>query len=298
MSEAHTTGQESGRLGANIRTSRDYLAHAVQSLGKAWTAWKVAEALQGAHDTPKKDPLAEAYFYTMDALLQGVAGFVGALDEATAAKQLIEYPHTHKLFEPTLIRRELLLAGQFLTAFEILMGSTVGQLRASFYTDETPPAERAEKEQEYADQVLALDKSVLRASCLWLQQQGVLTDEDIVAIDGIRRRRNDVAHRLPTLLFTKTWYVPVDQFPVVAALVAKIDMWWLQRSGAKQPRSWPMVLLEYMLESVAQVEMGENSPLRPFGERGSEGTEVPQTDSGIQKEIGSQRHPDSATCRR
>jgi hypothetical protein len=211
-------------MSSDKHTSREYLAHAVQSLGKAWTAWKAAEALQRTRGEGADDPVAHAYFWMMDALLQSVAGFVGALDESIAAKQLIEYPHTHKLFEPTLIRRELLLAGQFLTAFEILMGAIVGQLRASFYTDDTLEEHRADKEKEYAAKVLALDKSVLRASCLWPRQEGALTDEDIAAVDRIRRSRNDVAHRLPALLFTKEWYVPVDQFSVVAALVGKIDM--------------------------------------------------------------------------
>jgi len=243
-------------------TAREYLAEAVQSLGQAWAAWKVADGLRRASGDSADDPIARAQFWTIEGLVNSLAGFVRALDEATAAKALIEYEHTHKLFEPVIIRRELLLAGQFLTAFEILMGSLVGQLRASFFTDSTPVEQRVLNEEEYARTVLSLDKGSLRASCLWLQQQGVLTEEDVKAIDSIRRQRNDVAHKLPALLFTKTWYVRIDSFTAIAAIVAKVDMWWLARNDIRQPRSWPMVLLEYMLESVASIDLGEKSPLR------------------------------------
>lgn len=243
------------------RTSRAFLVEAVQSLGAARVAWQAAQAARRVERLVADDPLLRSYSCTMDALSAAVAAFIGALDEATVANQLIEYPHTHKLFEPVLIRRELLLAGQFLTAFELLMGSVVGQLRASYYTDATPAAEREEQEGRYATSVVALDKSVLRASCLWLRDHGALGDDDIAVVDRIRRRRNDIAHRLPALLFTKSWYVPLDEFRVIAGLVAKVDLWWLRQSGATEPRSWTMVLLEFMLESVVKVDLGDASPL-------------------------------------
>lgn len=261
------------------RSTKEYLGHAVQSVGKALSALNAAQALRKAAGESQTNPMDEAYFWTVDALFQGVAAFVCAVDEASAAHQLIEDPHSHKLFEPVLIRRELILAGQFLAAFELLMGSVVGQLRASFYTGETPPAERAEKEREYAAAVLSLDKSSLWASCLWLKNQGVLADDDIARIDRIRRHRNNIAHRLPALLFTKTWFVPVDEFRGIAELVSKVDMWWLAQTSTRQPRSGSMVLLEYMLEAVTRVDLGPESPLRPAGPTGpTPGRQEPTAD--------------------
>jgi len=257
------------------RTSREYLVDAMQSLAEAYTAWDAAQNIQRARGQPTDDPLSQAYSWTMDALMKGVSGFILALDEATVAKQLLEYPHTHKLFEPVIIRRELILAGQYLMAFELLMDSVVGRLRASFYTAETPSEERAQKEKDYKACVVALSKSILHASCLWLRQQGALNDDDIALIDEIRRRRNDIAHRLPALLYTPEWYVPIDQFPIIAALVGKIDIWWIKHTGATKPRSMRMVLLEYMLESVAQVDLGDDSPLRA---RHGTGTEPKERD--------------------
>jgi hypothetical protein len=242
--------------------SKDYLRVAVQSIGRAWAAWKSVERIREERGESTGDPLSEAYYWTLDGLIQGVVAFVLTIDEATACETLIGYEHTNKLFEPAIIRRELLLAGQFLNAFEMLMGSVVGQLRASFYTDSTPAGQRIAKEAEYSAQVLSLDKGTLRASCLWLQRRGVLTEKDVITIDSIRRQRNDVAHRLPALLFTKTWFVPVASIPEIAFLVAKIDMWWIQQTGSNQPRSWSMVLLEYMIESVTNIDLGSNSPLR------------------------------------
>jgi hypothetical protein len=207
--------------------------------------------------------MGQAYFWTMDALLQGVAAFVSAIDEAAAANHLIEDPHSHKLYEPALIRRELLLAGQFLAAFELLMGSIVGRVRASYYTEDSPEPEKAERRQRYAREVLSLDKSSLRASCLWLRKHDVLSAEDLQVVEEIRRNRNDIAHRLPALVFTQTWFVPTGKFRTIAELVAKTDVWWLEREGSDQPRSWVMVLLEHMLESVARVDLGPDSPLRP-----------------------------------
>jgi len=251
-------------LNSDKFTSREYLVHAVQSIGKAWTAWKIVESSQQGRTSDTGDPTGLAIFWTIDALLQGVSGFIGALDESVAAKELIEYPHNYKLFEPTIIRHDLMLAGQFLTAFEMLMGSIVNQLRVSFYSDRTSEEEKEIKKKEYVSEVLALDvKSALHASCLWLQGQGVLTEKDILAVDRIRRVRNDIAHRLPALVFSRMWYVPIDQFTVLAELVSKVDIWWLERAGAKESRSGSMLLLEYMLESVAHIDLGEESPLRP-----------------------------------
>jgi hypothetical protein len=242
--------------------AKDSLQVAVESLGRAWAAWKSVKRLREERGESTNDPLSEAYYWTLDGLIQGVLAFILTIDEAAASEKLIAYEHTHKLFEPAVLRREILLAGQFLNAFEMLMGSVVGQLRASFYTDTTAPCERAREDAEYAAEVLSLDKGALRASCLWLQRRGVLTDEDIHTIDSIRRERNDIAHRLPALLFTKTWFVPVASFPKIATLVGKIDTWWIQQAGTNEPRSWSMVLLEYMIESVTSIDLGPSSPLK------------------------------------
>jgi hypothetical protein len=250
-------------MSSETPSAREYLAKAAESVGQAWAAWKVVDTLRRKAGDATDDPVARAQYWMMDGLVNSLAGFVRALDEASAAKQLIEYENTHKLFEPVIIRRELLLAGQFLTAFEMLMGSVVGQLRASFYTDATPGEQRLLKEEEYQRTVLSLNKGPLKASCLWLRQQGVLDEDDLRMIDVLRRKRNDVAHKLPALLFTKTWYISIDSFRTLAAIVSKVDMWWLARNDTRQPRSWAMVILEYMLESVTDLELGVESPLRP-----------------------------------
>ena len=251
------------KVQGNVRNPKpsEYLMSAVGSLSKSLTAFEAYKASRGLSSPPSttEDPMSEALLHTMDALMQSVIAFVYALKESEKAQILIDGPEFHKLFEPAVIRRELLLAGQFLMAWEFLMASVIRRLRHSYVPREDSDEAR-QGEERYRREVLDLERSELWASCEWLKRHGVLGDDDIKVIDNIRRRRNHVAHTIPAMLVSEEWLVPEEHFKQVAFLVAKIDLWWLSRSGSDKPRSFEMMMFEYLLQ-VAGIDLGPDSPL-------------------------------------
>src|SRR5437899_459841 len=94
---------------------------------------------------------------------------------------------THmKILDRELVRHNLTVAGLYLAAYELLVGSIVGQLR-SFFTG------LGDDRAQYASEVLARHREVLTASCLWLKEMKVLTDDDLDSVERIRKHRNEVA---------------------------------------------------------------------------------------------------------
>lgn len=130
-----------------------------------------------------------------------------------------------KLLNPAELRGNLIAASIFLAAFETLRASVIDRIE-SFFSDDFRDGEWIESA-EYRAKCLALDKSPLRASLLWLRQMGVIDDADIARVDQIREHRNDLAHDLPKFLGTADAEVNVELLGQIYNLVTKIDRWWI-----------------------------------------------------------------------
>ena len=131
-----------------------------------------------------------------------------------------------KLTTPEILKRNLILTSLYLSAFEILMNSIVDQLR-DFYTSDLKNGKLVPNER-YKTEVKNLHKKILHASCLWLQNNGVITKEDIKEIDKIREHRNEIAHELPNFLVDVDWNVNLRYLESIRQLVQKIDIWWMK----------------------------------------------------------------------
>jgi hypothetical protein len=99
---------------------------------------------------------------------------------------------------PDDLNRNLVYAGLFLLAFELVRDLVTDRVRG-FYADVTfgpgMPFRSYEKD------VLSLHKNVFEASLLYLRDHfEAIRLEDIVAIQSLRKHRNDLAHRLPQLI--------------------------------------------------------------------------------------------------
>jgi hypothetical protein len=131
-----------------------------------------------------------------------------------------------KFLNPDILRSNLIVASIFLAAYEMLRASVIDRIR-SFFSNEFRDGEWIAS-QDHQTNCLALDKSPLRASLLWLKQMSAIDDADIARVDRIREHRNELAHDLPKFLGTADADVNVQLLVGIYELVAKIDRWWIR----------------------------------------------------------------------
>jgi hypothetical protein len=80
---------------------------------------------------------------------------------------------------------------------------------------------------QYKNEVTKVHKDLLHASCLWLQRNGAITEDDLRKIESIRRHRNQVAHELPRLLIDGDINLNLGYFLQIRELLEKIELWWV-----------------------------------------------------------------------
>ncbi len=129
-----------------------------------------------------------------------------------------------KLLSPELVRANLLVASLYLSAFEILKSSIVERIE-NFFTNYVNG--QRQRDARYQD-VKQLDKSELKASCLWLEQMGAITSSDTVMVDVIRQHRNKIAHELPEFLSNDSCNIDLEAFKDMLHLLRKIETWWIK----------------------------------------------------------------------
>lgn len=121
-------------------------------------------------------------------------------------------------------KRNLMIAAIYLTAYELIMSAIIEQLK-NFYIDRIQH-DTTIMEQRYQTEVLSLDKNKnkILASCLWLEQMGAITKEDIEEIAKIREHRNKVAHQLPAFLVDDAVNINTAYIYKMHELLTKIDL--------------------------------------------------------------------------
>jgi hypothetical protein len=130
-----------------------------------------------------------------------------------------------KLSNSAVLQHNLVLAGLYLVAYELLRGSIVGRLRLFF----APGGVDADPGSEYGAKVLALyPKDVFHASCLWLRENQAISEADVVDLQGIRDHRNELAHELPSFLVEVERVVDVRRLERIRSLVTKVEHWWIR----------------------------------------------------------------------
>ena len=88
--------------------------------------------------------------------------------------------------------------------------------------------------QEYKEQVLnrripALKnkKNTYYSSCLWLKENGVITEEEVEELHKVKLHRNKIAHELPKLLVDSDHEINIELFESINKLLTKIEQWWI-----------------------------------------------------------------------
>jgi hypothetical protein len=130
-----------------------------------------------------------------------------------------------RFLDPEVVRPSLFLSTMFITTFEILKNSVVDRIR-DFYTngwDENGPTVGP----EYQSEVLARKKSALYASFDWLRERKAIDESDLMIFESLKKTRNQLAHQLFDVVTGQVESEHVSQFPVLVALLRKVEVWWV-----------------------------------------------------------------------
>jgi hypothetical protein len=189
-----------------------------------------------------------------------------------------------KITNPTLIRRNLLVASLFMTSFEMLKTSIQDRIK-SFLCFNAKLNNEGELEYEvsddYRNQVLEKiipnidgrkyrDYHLYYSSCLWLKVNNVINQSDIVELEKIRKHRNLIAHNPLKLLVDDRININVELLKKSQELLKKIEKWWIveyeipvnpdfdgQEIDESKVQSGISILLDYLME-IANEEINKN----------------------------------------
>jgi hypothetical protein len=130
-----------------------------------------------------------------------------------------------KYLDPENLKGNLMFSALFVATYEALKDYIVDQVKfffnVGFGDDESTFSE------EYNTKVKVLDKSILKASLLWLKNLEAINDADIETYDKLRQYRNKLAHELMTLLFEGLPQELPEKLAQLIALRVKIEKWWI-----------------------------------------------------------------------
>ncbi len=130
-----------------------------------------------------------------------------------------------RFLDPEVVQPSLFLSTMFITTFEILKNSVVDRIR-DFYTtgwDENGPTVGL----EYQSEVLAGKRSALYASLDWLREHEAIDAADLMMFESLKKTRNQLAHQLFDVVTGQVESDHVSQFPVLVALLRKVEVWWV-----------------------------------------------------------------------
>ena len=169
-----------------------------------------------------------------------------------------------KVFDLDNVRLGLLIYSLYLTAFEILKSTIVNGV-ADFYVDQDTESDKRHKEfkdflasvganqreieeylvgaETFSSQVEKYEQEVAKnfgyrfterdhkgliPSCRWLQEEGVLTEDDIRLVREAREQRNQIAHRLHDMLVYEGLKFDIDILFKMRGLTKKVELFWVR----------------------------------------------------------------------
>ncbi len=183
-----------------------------------------------------------------------------------------------KFLNPESLKQHLLAGGIYLAAYEMFKSSLVGRPRDFFWSGFENGKETIDP--KYQSEVLSLDKHhIYRASALWWQKQGVLTDADVLLAGKIREHRDEIAHDIPRFLGASDGVIRLDLLESMFVILSKIDKWWIreveiptnpdfdQREFTNEELDGVMSMNMVFLSLMIPIAFGDDSRLRAVYEQ-------------------------------
>jgi hypothetical protein len=126
-----------------------------------------------------------------------------------------------KFLDPEEMKKSLIQASLYLSAYEILKNGIVGRLKGHFTVVGMGDA--------YKENVRSLHpKDEFHACCIWFVQEGAMSNDDLDEIGEIRKHRNAIAHELPEFISSIHQSVDASKLQSLMEIARKIDIWWIR----------------------------------------------------------------------
>jgi hypothetical protein len=130
-----------------------------------------------------------------------------------------------KFLNPENLKGNLMFSSLYIASFEAFKDYVVDEVKFFFNTGFSEG--EFTFSEEYITKVKALDKSILKATLLWLKDLEAIDEKDIEVFDELRQYRNKLSHELMTLLFEGLPQELPEKFAQLIALRVKIEKWWI-----------------------------------------------------------------------
>jgi hypothetical protein len=130
-----------------------------------------------------------------------------------------------KFLDPENLKGNLMFSSLFIASFEAFKDYVVEEVKF-FFNSGFSDGEITFSE-DYNTKVKALDKSLLKATLLWLKDLDAIDDNDIQTYNELRQYRNKLSHELMTLLFEGLPKELPEKFAQLITLRVKIEKWWI-----------------------------------------------------------------------
>ena len=133
------------------------------------------------------------------------------------------------ILDENILKYNVSFAAIFVLNYECLKDYIINQVR-DFYSDNGKwdgDNYMSEETAKYKKEVRALDKNIENASLKWFLQLDVITVDDFEKYQVIRKRRNDITHKLLKNLNDGFTENDIKLFGDMLEIYNKIDKWWI-----------------------------------------------------------------------
>lgn len=130
-----------------------------------------------------------------------------------------------KFLEPENLKDNLIFSSLYIATYESFKDYITEEVKFFFNTGFSDG--KYIFSESYNSDVLSKDKSITKATLLWLKEMGAIENEDIVIFSELIKYRNKLAHELMALLFEGLPKELPEKFLELIKLRVKIEKWWI-----------------------------------------------------------------------
>lgn len=127
--------------------------------------------------------------------------------------------------DPENLKGNLMFSSLFIASFEAFKDYVIDEVKFFFNTGFSDG--EFTFSEDYNTKVKTKDKSILKATLLWLKDMEAIDGKDIETFDILRQYRNKLTHELMTLLFEGLPQEHPEKFTQLILLRVKIEKWWI-----------------------------------------------------------------------
>lgn len=130
-----------------------------------------------------------------------------------------------KFLDPENLKGNLMFSSLYIAAFESFKDYIIDEVKFFFHNGFKDGQDIFDP--KYETHVKSKDKSIIKASLIWLLEMEAIDKTDIVLFDDLRQYRNKLSHELMNLLFEGLPEELPVKFSQLLQLRIKIEKWWM-----------------------------------------------------------------------